>query len=176
MGYEKPGTPPRPDEWGAMDRMVDQSAEDAAHFRKLEMERQRRQAGLLAEQVSSRSELRSARASVTNRGMIFTQPFLLNMVVLMPNLLWFRAAEKSSDRRWAEEETYAYEAQVRTEKEQAMRLREQERAARVEGQEMSQARQLTERERQVVRSHAIPGQQMPFGAAKNWPPWLLAAN
>ena len=133
MGYEKPGTPPRPDEWGAMDRMVDQSAEDAAHFRKLEMEKQRRQAGLLAEQVSSRSELRSARASVTNRGMIFTQPFLLNMVVLMPNLLWFRAAEKRSDRRWAEEETYAYEAQVRTEKEQAMRLREQERAARAEG-------------------------------------------
>ena len=156
MGYEKPGTPPRPDEWGAMDRMVDQSAEDAAHFRKLEMEKQRRQAGLLAEQVSSRSELRSARASVTNRGMIFTQPFLLNMVVLMPNLLWLRAAEKRSDRRWAEEETYAYEAQVRTEKEQAMRLREQERAARVEGQEMSQVRQLTERERQVVRSHVIP--------------------
>ena len=132
MGYEKPGTPPRPDEWGAMDRMVDQSAEDAAHFRKLEMEKQRRQAGLLAEQVSSRSELRSARASVTNRGRIFTQPFP-RMAALMPNLLWFRAAEKRSDRRWAEEETYAYEAQVRTEKEQAMRLREQERAARAEG-------------------------------------------
>ena len=104
-------------------------------------------------QVSSRSELRSARASVKNRKHFACSSSTISSEFVVSGI---RAAEKRSDRRWAEEETCAYEAQVRTEKEQAMRLREQERAARMEGQEMSQARQLTEREREVVRSHARP--------------------
>jgi hypothetical protein len=128
LGYERPATPPRPDEWGQIDRYVDQKEIANGADRMVALEKARQQQALLAEQVEVRSQQRSDRA----------------------------AAERHSDKRWAEEETVAYEASLRAEHDKQVRAREQERSARQESVEMAQMRQLTEREREMVeeRSYA----------------------
>ncbi len=122
VGYEQPATPPRPDEWGEIDRYADEK-DNANNTARMEaMEKARRQHAILAEQVEMRSQQRSHRA----------------------------AAERQSDRRWAEEETMAHEASMRAEYNKQARAREQERSARVESVEMAQMRQLTERQREMA--------------------------
>lgn len=121
VGYERPATPPRPDEWGEIDRYADEKDNANVTARMDAIEKARRQRAILAEQVEMRSQQRSHRA----------------------------AAERQSDRRWAEEETMAYETSMRAEYDKQARAREQERSARIESVERAQMRQLTERQREM---------------------------
>jgi hypothetical protein len=121
VGYERPETPPRPDEWGEIDRYVDQKDNTNGAERMMAVEKARRQQAILAEQVDLRSQQRSHRA----------------------------AAETESNRRWAEEEAMAQEATMRAEYDKQVRARQQERSARLESVEMAQMRQVTERQREM---------------------------